>query len=183
MQEARAKLLSIFRENFTLASQARDSANTSRFFKLFPAIGWEKEGLEAYSGFVVDLVRGRATVSGKSKQYGSRHEHRTLFTFMQSGSSPLYYITTLTSLFESIALIVDQHQPVVEKYYGPRKMLSVVERLLGECDRVVSGLVESWEEERQMQRKVRVTYWRLTSVADWRFDRSYKIPRIRTSPR
>lgn len=66
----------------------------------------------------------------------------------------MYYITTLTSLFESIALIVDQHQPVVEKYYGPGKMLTVVKRLLQECDRVVSGLVENWEEERQMQRKV-----------------------------
>ncbi|KAG8949049.1 hypothetical protein FRC00_008335 [Tulasnella sp. 408] len=135
LQEAREKLLRIFRVEFGKASQARDSANTSRFFKLFPAIGWEKEGLEAYSGFVVDLVRGRATVSGKS-------------------SSPLYYITTLTSLFESIALIVDQHQPVVEKYYGSGKMLSVVARLLQECDRVVGGLIESWEEERQMQRKV-----------------------------
>ncbi|KAG8999188.1 hypothetical protein FRB90_012139 [Tulasnella sp. 427] len=109
LQEAREKLLRIFRVEFDKASQARDSANTSRFFKLFPAIGWEKEGLEAYSGFVVDL---------------------------------------------SIALIVDQHQPVVEKYYGSGKMLSVVARLLQECDRVVGGLIESWEEERQMQRKI-----------------------------
>ncbi|KAG8891141.1 hypothetical protein FRB99_003829 [Tulasnella sp. 403] len=138
LAQARERLLHIFQAEFAKASQVRDSANTSRFFKLFPAIGWEKEGLEAYSEFVVDLVRGRATVSGKS-------------------SSPLYYIQTLTSLFESIALIVDQHQPLVEKYYGPRKMLSVVERLLQECDRVVGGLIESWEEERQMQRKIQDT--------------------------
>ncbi|KAG8941785.1 hypothetical protein FRC04_004104 [Tulasnella sp. 424] len=127
LQEAREKLLRIFRVEFGKASQARDSANTSRFFKLFPAIGWEKEGLEAYSGFVVDLVRGRATVSGKSE--------------------------SLSWPYHTIALIVDQHQPIVEKYYGSGKMLSVVARLLQECDRVVGGLIESWEEERQMQRK------------------------------
>ncbi len=66
----------------------------------------------------------------------------------------MYYTTALTALFESIAMIVDQHQPVVEKYYGIGKMISVVERLLEECDRVVKGLVEGWEEERSMKRKV-----------------------------
>ena len=73
---------------------------------------------------------------------------------MCAASSPLYYITALTALFESIALIVDQHQPVVEKYYGPGKMGLVLERLLQEADRVVKDLVEGWEEERTMKRKV-----------------------------
>ena len=68
--------------------------------------------------------------------------------------SPLYYITALTALFESIALIVDQHQPVVEKYYGSGKMGLVLERLLQEADRVVQDLLEGWEEERSMKRKV-----------------------------
>ena len=51
-------------------------------------------------------------------------------------------------------MIVDQHQPVVEKYYGSGKMMSVVTRLLQECDRVVTSLIENWEEEREMKRKV-----------------------------
>ncbi|KAG6833211.1 hypothetical protein H0H87_010274 [Tephrocybe sp. NHM501043] len=135
LQQAREKLLAIFRRNFEKASQSRDSTATSRFFKLFPAIGWEDEGLEAYASFVVDLVRVRAPASAKS-------------------SSPLYYITTLTALFESIAMIVDQHQPVVEKYYGPGKMRTVTKRLLSECDRVVKGIIEGWEEERAMKRKL-----------------------------
>lgn len=50
-------------------------------------------------------------------------------------------------------MIVDQHQPVVEKYYGVGKMTSVVERLVEECDRVAKGLIEGWEEERSMKRK------------------------------
>ena len=70
-------------------------------------------------------------------------------------SSPLYYITALTALYESVAIIVDQHQPVVEKYYGPGKMTSVLKRLLQEADRVTKDLVEGWEEERSMKRKVR----------------------------
>ncbi len=51
-------------------------------------------------------------------------------------------------------MIVDQHQPVVESYYGTGKMACVIARLLQECDRVCKGLIEGWEEERTMKRKV-----------------------------
>ncbi|KAF8212519.1 COG4 transport protein-domain-containing protein [Mycena galopus ATCC 62051] len=135
LQAAREHLLTIFRQEFEQASRSRDSTTTSRFFKLFPAIGWEEEGLQAYASFVVDLVRVRAPASAKT-------------------SSPLYYITALTALFESIAAIVAQHQPVVEKYYGKGKMQRVVVRLLEECDRVAKGLIEGWEEERAIKRKL-----------------------------
>ncbi|KAK1229053.1 Golgi transport complex subunit 4 [Marasmius sp. AFHP31] len=135
LEAAREELLQIFLRNFEQASRAKDAAATSRFFKLFPAIGWEKEGLEAYALFVVDLVRVRAPVATKS-------------------NSPLYFVAALTALFESVAMITDQHTPVVEKYYGEGKMNQVVERLLQECDRVVSGIVERWEEERTITRKL-----------------------------
>lgn len=51
-------------------------------------------------------------------------------------------------------MIVDQHQPVVEKYYGAGKMTSVLEYLLRESDHAVKDLIEGWEEERAMKRKV-----------------------------
>ncbi|KZT09882.1 COG4-domain-containing protein [Laetiporus sulphureus 93-53] len=135
LQAAREQLLAVFRKEFEKASRSRDAASTSRFFKLFPAIGWEAEGLQAYAAFVVELIKVRAPASAKT-------------------SSPLYYITSLTALFENIAMIIDQHQPIVEKYYGPGKMAPVIERLLHESDRVVKGLVEGWEEERSMRRKL-----------------------------
>ena len=77
-------------------------------------------------------------------------------TYRLLASSPLYYTTAPTALFESIAMIVDQHQPVVEKYYGPGKMASVLQRLLQESDKVVKDLIEGWEEERSIERKVRL---------------------------
>ena len=73
---------------------------------------------------------------------------------MRKASSPLYYITNLTTLLESIALIIDQHQPVVEKYYGEGKMRVVVVRLQAEGDKGVKTLVEGWEEERRVGRLV-----------------------------
>ncbi|CAA7270154.1 unnamed protein product [Cyclocybe aegerita] len=138
LQAAREKLLVVFRQKFEEASRSRDSNATSRYFKLFPAIGWENEGLEAYANFVVDLVQVRAPATTKT-------------------SSPMYYITALTSLFESIAMIVDQHQPVVEKYYGPGKMKSVACRLLDECDRVTKNLRTGWEEDRMYPKLAEIT--------------------------
>ncbi|KAF9232006.1 COG4 transport protein-domain-containing protein [Melanogaster broomeanus] len=137
LQAAREQLLSIFLRQFEQASRSRDAAATSRYFKLFPAIGWEAEGLEAYAFFVIDLVRVRAPTSAKT-------------------SSPLYYVTALTALFESVAMIVDQHQVVVEKYYGAGKMRSVIKRLLEECDRVVKSTLDAWREDRCINRKVRI---------------------------
>jgi hypothetical protein len=54
-------------------------------------------------------------------------------------------------------MIVDQHQPVVEKYYGKRKMNTIIICLLNECDRTVRRLLDGWEEERSMKRKVSTT--------------------------
>jgi len=62
-------------------------------------------------------------------------------------------------------VIVDQHQPVVEKYYGSGNMRSVVVRLLEECDRVTKTLKIGWEEDRSMQRKVRFFYHSMYLVA------------------
>ncbi|TDL25058.1 COG4-domain-containing protein [Rickenella mellea] len=135
LQAARERLLDVFIRHFRQASRARDAAATSRFFKLFPPIGWEKEGLDAYAEFVLDLVQTNAPPSAKM-------------------SSPLYFITALTALFESVCHIIDQHQPIVEKYYGSGKMLYVVSKLMKECDLAVKKLVDGWEAERSMNRKL-----------------------------
>ena len=92
----------------------------------------------------------------------SRVRYPALLDFPLSpyiASSPAYYVAAVTSLFESIALIVDQHQPIVEKYYGQGKMIPVVRQLMQECDHVVSKTVSGWEEERQVQRKVGEPYF------------------------
>jgi len=105
-------------------------------------------------------------LSSTSCGYGPQHQLKVWFSLCKSrsaphfltlfltASSPLYYITALTALFESIALIVDQHQPIVEKYYGNGRMYNVVTRLVQECDRVVKSTLDSFEEERTIQRKV-----------------------------
>lgn len=157
LAELRQTLLDTFSTEFRSAAEARDEQGTSRFFRLFPMIGAEEEGLGVYADFVVTLVKTRGAVTGPA---GDATRGRFYDSFLCSrlicgaASSPLYYITNLTTLLESIALIIDQHQPVVEKYYGEGKMRVVVVRLQAEGDKGVKSLVEGWEEERRVGRLV-----------------------------
>lgn len=65
LQDARTHLFEVFTRQFTEATKARDAVATTRFFKLFPVIGYEKEGLEAYASFIVDLVKVRPPASAQ----------------------------------------------------------------------------------------------------------------------
>lgn len=127
--------MTTFRAEFELAADRGDEQEISRYFRLWPGIGAEDEGLAAYGDFIVELVKSRSRGDGKP-------------------SSPLYYLAQLTSLLEAIAHIIDQHQPVIDKYYGKGRMGKVVARLVRESDRVVQRLVEGWEEQRKVGRLI-----------------------------
>lgn len=105
---------------------------------------------------MTSLVKGRNPAGGKRRSAISEQLKMLirLIRPLPSASSPSYYIAHLTSLLESIALIVDQHQTVVEKYYGEGKMEVVVKRLQLEADGFVKQLVEGWEDERRVGRLV-----------------------------
>lgn len=78
----------------------------------------------------------------------------TITDVVWPGKSPTHFSGHLTALFEAIALIISQHQPVVEKYYGPGKMLLVAARLLAEADRIGLRVALSWADERRVRGKV-----------------------------
>ncbi|CAB4493904.1 unnamed protein product [Rhizophagus irregularis] len=65
-----------------------------------------------------------------------------------------FYGNVLTKLFENIAHIIDQHQSAVETHYGPGKMIRVIERLQEECDKQSQIILDTFFDERQIQRKL-----------------------------
>ena len=65
LEELRNILLSTFRTEFETAAEKKDQQAVSRFFRLWPGIGAEEEGLEAYGDFVVGLVKTRSSGAGK----------------------------------------------------------------------------------------------------------------------
>ncbi|CAG8495188.1 1950_t:CDS:10 [Paraglomus brasilianum] len=137
LHDSMETLYAIFSREFDTAVQARSESEISRFFRLFPLIGRETEGLDKYSNFVCGIIAGRSQTN-----------------LAEDASGAKFYAETIKKLFENIAIIINQHQPVVETHYGPGKMIRVIERLQEECDRQSRIILNSFIDERHVQRKV-----------------------------
>ncbi|KAF1931947.1 glycoside hydrolase family 125 protein [Didymella exigua CBS 183.55] len=139
LDAAAASLCTLFLREFDRAAQAGDGPNVTRFFKLFPLVGRADTGLDAYGRYVCTGVAQRARSNFHSAAPAQRAE------------GP-FYANVLTKLFEHIAQIVDGHEPLVEQHYGPGMMAKVIERLQVEAD-VQGGIVlDTWHEERNIDR-------------------------------
>lgn len=78
----------------------------------------------------------------------------TLTTPMNDKRYDVIYADALTLLFEGLARIIDIHQPLVETYYGPGRLLSVVSLLQRECDNQVKRIVQEFNRQRQVHKKI-----------------------------
>lgn len=138
LNSAAESLCGLFLREFEKAAQAGNGAGVTRFFKLFPLIGRSDVGLDAYGKYVCGGIAARARTNMSSTQ-------------RQDG---LFYASTLTKLFEHIAQIVEGHQPLVERHYGPGSMTKVIERIQMEADVQGGIILDTWSEERMVTRKL-----------------------------
>ncbi|KAF1983571.1 COG4-domain-containing protein [Aulographum hederae CBS 113979] len=139
LDHAAESLCALFLREFEKATKDADGARVTRFFKLFPLIGRSDVGLDAYGRYVCHGVAARA---------------RTNLNTSSARKEGYFYANTLTKLFEHIAQIVDGHLPLVERHYGPGMMVKVIERLQIEAD-VQGGIVlDTWSEDRVIDRKL-----------------------------
>ncbi|KAK9370414.1 COG4 transport protein-domain-containing protein [Lipomyces kononenkoae] len=127
----------LFLKEFEAAAKAKDMEKITRFFKLFPLIGKEKEGLDVYAKFVCTIIAGQSRQLMSSKTEG-----------------PLFFGMALSRLFENIASIVDQHSPIVERYYGRGKMQRVIERIQLEADTQGGIIVDTYFDDRNINRRL-----------------------------
>ncbi|KAI1761861.1 COG4-domain-containing protein [Hypoxylon sp. FL1150] len=142
LENAKESLCGLFLREFEKAAKEGDGAKVTRFFKLFPLIGRGDVGLDVYGRYVCQGVAGtaRATLKSTPGDAGNR--------------DGFFYANVLTKLFEHIAQIVESHGGLVERHYGEGKMVKVIERLQMEAD-VQGGIVlDSWSDERGVDRKL-----------------------------
>lgn len=66
------------------------------------------------------------------------------------------YADTLTLLFEGLARVVDTHQPLIETYYGPGRLLCAVNILQKECDVQMKRVLQEWNRTRQINKKIQL---------------------------
>lgn len=148
LENAAEGLCEVFLREFERAAAEGDGGRVTRFFKLFPLIGRGDKGLDAYGRYVCTGVSQRARNNLKEAT-GLQIDRRS-----QDTRDAFAYANVLTKLFEHIAQIVEGHGALVERHYGEGKMTKVVEKLQGEAD-VQGGIVlDTWGEERVVERRL-----------------------------
>ena len=143
LENARESLCGLFLREFEKAASEGDGTKVTRFFKLFPLIGRTDVGLDVYGRYVCQGVAGTARATLKDG-VGSG----------QTRKEGYFYANALTKLFEHIAQIVDGHGGLVERHYGLGKMIRVIERLQMEADVQGGIILDSWSDERGIDRKL-----------------------------
>lgn len=143
LDAAAESLCGLFLREFDRAAAEGDGGKVTRFFKLFPLIGRADVGLEVYGRYVCTGVATRARASMKAGTGGTL-----------ARDDPLFYAAALTRLFEHIAQIVDGHGELVERHYGAGSMARVAMRLQAEADVQGGIILESWSDERRVDRRL-----------------------------
>lgn len=133
--ESSKSLGAIFLREFGKAADTKDMESLTRYFKLFPLIGQEKEGLAVYAKFICGII---------TAQSRTRIQNRS--------ETSLFYGIAMTRLFENIAAIVNQHAPIVERHYGKGRMAKVLDRVQDEADSQGGLIIDTYWDERSVGR-------------------------------
>ncbi|XP_053463247.1 conserved oligomeric Golgi complex subunit 4 isoform X2 [Nycticebus coucang] len=145
LQEAEQRLKAIVAEKFAIATKEGNLPQVERFFKIFPLLGLHEEGLSKFSEYLCKQVANKA----------EENLLLVLGTDMNDGRAAVIFADTLTLLFEGIARIVETHQPIVETYYGPGKLYTLIKYLQVECDRQVEKVVDKFIKQRDYHQQFR----------------------------
>ncbi|XP_060694262.1 conserved oligomeric Golgi complex subunit 4 [Hemiscyllium ocellatum] len=143
LQEAEQRLRVIVAEKFDVAIKEGDLPQVERFFKIFPLLGLHEEGLSKFSEYLCKQIADKA----------KENLQLALSTEMSDRRAAVTFADTLTLLFEGIARIVETHQPIVETYYGPGRLYTLIKYLQVECDQQVEKVVDKFIQQRDYHRK------------------------------
>lgn len=142
LHNAAESLCGLFLREFDKAVKEADDARITRFFKLFPLIGRSEVGLDVYGRYVCQGVASKARTNLNAG------------TGASLSKDGFFYASALTKLFELIAQIIDGHGALVGRHYGPKKMNRVIERLQVEADVQGGIIIDTWSDERYVDRKL-----------------------------
>ncbi|XP_048828614.1 conserved oligomeric Golgi complex subunit 4 [Brienomyrus brachyistius] len=146
LQEAEQRLKTLVKERLDQAITAGDLAQVERFFKIFPLLGLHDEGLARFAQYLCTQLASKAEENLLLALGGDLGERR----------AGLVFADTLTLLLEGIARIIETHQPIVETYYGPGRLYTLIRHLQVECDRQAEKIVDKFIQQRDYHSKFQI---------------------------
>ncbi|KAM6942775.1 conserved oligomeric Golgi complex subunit 4 [Xenentodon cancila] len=146
LQEAEQKLKVIVAEKLDAAVAAVDLTQVERFFKIFPLLGLHQQGLARFGQYLCSQLASKAEENLLLATGGNLGEKRALLIFAD----------TLTLLLEGIARVIETHQPIVETYYGPGHLYTLITHLQQECDHQAQKIVDKFIQQREYHSKFQI---------------------------
>lgn len=146
LQQAAMQLRAVVTHKFDEAVKSEDLASVERFFKIFPLLGMHLEGLKKFCSYLCTKLHETAQKNLEVALEIKSNDKRAAVIFAD----------TMTLLFEGIARIVEVHQPIIETYYGPGRLLMTISILQKECDRQVKKIVTVFTKHRNISKNVQM---------------------------
>ncbi|KAK2993312.1 hypothetical protein RJ640_006800 [Escallonia rubra] len=144
---SKKQLESIVQKRMSAAVDQCDHTTILRFVRLYPPLGLEEEGLQAYVGYLKKVVSMR-----------SRLEFDQLVELMEqtySSSSvgnqgQVNFVACLTNLFKDIVLAIEENDGVLRSLCGEDGIVYAICELQEECDSRGSMILKKYMEYRSL---------------------------------
>ncbi|XP_072515891.1 conserved oligomeric Golgi complex subunit 4 [Salminus brasiliensis] len=146
LQEAELSLKALVTQRLEEAVAACDLPQVERFFKILPLLGLHEQGLAQFAQYLCSQLAGKAEENLLLAVGSDFNERR----------APVIFADTLTLLLEGIARIVETHQPIVETYYGPGRLYTLITHIQKECDTQAQKVVDKFIQQRDYHNKFQV---------------------------
>ncbi|XP_011506140.1 PREDICTED: conserved oligomeric Golgi complex subunit 4 [Ceratosolen solmsi marchali] len=146
LQQAANELRAVITHKFDEAVKSEDLASIERFFKVFPLLGMHNDGITKFCHYLCSKLQETAQKNLKAALDVRSTDKR----------SAVIFADTITMLFEGIARIIEVHQPIVETYYGPGKLLSCIGILQKECDKQIKKVISEFTKHRKIAKRVQL---------------------------
>lgn len=144
LKEAASQLRAIVKHKFDDAVKSEDLPSVERFFKIFPLLGMNEEGITKFCDYLRTKIEITAdkNIATVSNIPASDKRHNAMFA------------DVLTLLFEGLARVIDVHQPLIETYYGPGQLFLAISVLQKECDVQTRRILLEFNKIRQTDKKI-----------------------------
>lgn len=122
-----------FQRSFDDAAKRKSVAEITKYFQLFPLIDQEEVGLNCYSKFICSIITDTSRNLINSASQGEKKQG--------------VFASVTTSLFESVSMMLSQHTPMVNKYYGetyPGAIVYVATKIQREIDSQIGLIADTF---------------------------------------
>lgn len=141
LHDAEDRVRRVVSQRFDEAVQVDDLASIERFFKLFPLINMHDGGLERFAKYM------NAKLATKSQE----NLNAAISTIPGDPRGSVIFADTFFLLFEGIARTIEIHQPLIETYYGPGRLTTVLTLLQSECDKQSAKIFNEFRKKRHVK--------------------------------